>query len=286
VTALLADAIGKKLTVVMLETEKIRPNPNQPRREFDAEALAGLAQSIGRNGLLQPLTVRKTLTGYELIAGERRLRACRMAGMKKAPCIVINADDVRSAELALIENIQRRDLGFFEEAQAFAAILHDERLTQEELARSLGISQSAVANKLRLLRLSESERRRIISAGLSERHARALLRLDGAEREEALSTAAARGLNVAQTERLVEEMLKDKEDRRPARGLPVLKDIRIFINTFTNAVSVMRSAGIDAVAVRQENEEYLEYTVRIPKKKQARQAAGAEKSARASEYAV
>lgn len=262
----------KKATVLMLPVCDIVASPFQPRQTFDDEALSGLTQSIRENGILQPLTVRKLPDGrYELIAGERRLRAATAAGMTNVPCVVIEANDSQSAIFSLLENVQREDLGFFEEAEGMARLLQAEGITQEELASQLGKSQPAVANKLRLLRLSPEDRVKIMKAGLTERHARALLKLTGDDRARALDRIIANKFNVAQAEKLVDSMLTPREVHK-AHTLPVVKDVRIFINTFNNAVNVMRSAGINAIAVNQEYDDYLEYTVRIPKERATRSA--------------
>jgi ParB family chromosome partitioning protein len=262
----------KKASVLMIPVQEITASPFQPRQTFASEALSGLTQSIRENGILQPLTVRRlSAGGFELIAGERRLRAAAAAGLTGVPCVVIDASDSQSAIFSLLENVQREDLDCFEEAEGMARLLQAEGITQEELAAQLGKSQPAVANKLRLLRLAPEERVRISKEGLTERHARALLKLSGEDRTRALDKIIANKLNVAQAEKLVDSMLGDKQVHKP-HTLPVVKDVRIFINTFNNAVDVMRSAGIDAVADSREYDDYLEYTVRIPKERTTRSA--------------
>ena len=218
----------KKL--IQLAPENIRANPAQPRQEFEPEALESLAESIRQNGLLQPVTVRRTQDGsYELVAGERRLRACRMAGVKLIPCIVSGCDARQSAILALLENLQRRDLGVFEEAEGLRRLVEEWGVTQEEAAARLGKSQSSIANKLRLLRLGEEERRIITEAKLTERHARALLRLEKEEeRLAALKVVAERGMNVAQTEHYIEQLLgtPDKPQKPRRRVVVLALDLR------------------------------------------------------------
>lgn len=255
-----------KLKLTRLPTAKILPNPSQPRKVFQEEELKSLAQSIQENGLLQPVTVRRENGVYYLVAGERRLRACKLAGIKEIPAIIADCEPEDSAVLALLENIQRRDLQMFEQAAAIACLLREWKITQEEAARRLGMSQSYLANKVRLLKLSADEQAEIIENSLTERHARALLRIDDIElRRRVLKAAVARKLNVSQTEALVAESMKPKETTRKARRTFVAKDIRLFINTIDHAVDAMKTAGIQAHTEKKETEEYIECTVRIPK---------------------
>ena len=201
---------------------------------------------------------------------ERRLRAAKIAGLREVPCLVVEADGPRAALLALIENLQREDMNCFEEAEGIKKLIEVYGLTQEEAAHQLGCAQSTVANRLRILRLTEEERGTIISEGLTERHARALLRLEGEQRKTALMRIVRRGLNVEQSERLIEEMLeeaKPKEKRR--RPTPLVRDVRLFLNTVNNAIDTMRRSGIEASAEKIETEEYIEYLVRIPKNKKS-----------------
>ena len=253
--------------VLYLSTDVLRPNPNQPRRDFDESALRELSESIRRYGILQPLTVRRAAEGYELIAGERRLRAARLAGVREVPCLLARSSAEESALLALIENLQRSDLHYLEEAAAIARLISAYGLSQEQAAEKLGKSQSAVANKLRLLRLSPECARILRENGLSERHARALLRLaDEEDRLAALRTIAARGYNVAQSESYIEQLLKAKQKTPPAR-LPtyIIKDVRIFLNTIRRSVDVMQRAGVRADVQREDTEEGILLTIRIPR---------------------
>ncbi|MBQ8352096.1 MAG: ParB/RepB/Spo0J family partition protein [Clostridia bacterium] len=253
-----------------IEAARIEPNPAQPRREFDTEALLALSESIRRHGILQPPVVRRLPGGekYELIAGERRLRAARMAGLEILPCLVRESSADESAELAIIENLQRRDLDIFEEASAIAALCDRFRMTQEQVAARLAVSQSYVANKLRLLRLSQGARGVIAAAGLTERHARAVLRLPEERREPALRHMADEGMNVAAAEKYVERLLEEKRPR--ARHAGVIKDIRLFYNSLDRAMRLVREAGIDIAAERRENEGEIELTIRIQKPSGAR----------------
>lgn len=257
---------------------KIRPNKSQPRKQFCEEELASLARSISENGVLQPLTVRKiSQTEYELVTGERRLRASALAGLHRVPCIVIRCNDKESAVYALLENLQRADLGIFEEARGISRLIRRYGLTQEQAAQQLGKTQSTIANKLRLLRLSFEEQEWIESAGLSERHARALLKLtDEPTRREVLSRVISEGLNVSQTEELVAYLCKFSPKKKyRGKSKAVIKDIRIFVNTINKAIDTMRQAGIDAEAQKTDNEDFIEYTIRISKVKGSK----AEKSA-------
>lgn len=246
----------------------IVPNRSQPRRDFNENALALLADSIKKNGILQPLTVRRTdsVGTYELIAGERRLRAAAMADFCEVPCIIVQADDRKSAELALIENLHRENLNIFEQAGAMAALIDIYSLTQEQAAHQLSMSQSAVANKLRLLKLSESERQIILSSSLSERHARALLRISDVElRLAALRHIAARSLTVAESESYIEKLLCQKEEEKRRKNMKiVIKDVRIFYNTIDHAIDTMRRAGIDVTSSRRDNGDSVEMTIKIP----------------------
>lgn len=247
---------------------KIRPNKAQPRRQFHEEELKSLSLSIAENGILQPLTVRKiSPSEYELVTGERRLRAAALAGLRKVPCVVIRCSDKESAVYALLENLQRADLGMFEEARGISRLIRRFGLTQEQAAEKLGKTQSTIANKLRLLKLSFEEQEWIENAGLSERHARALLKLENeSDRREALSQIIAEGLNVAQTEALVSSLcnISPKSESR-GRSKAVIKDLRIFLNTINKAVDIMRLAGIDAKTHKTDSDNFIEYTIRIPK---------------------
>ena len=261
----LQDQAGGSVTIPVAQIE---PGLNQPRKHFDEEALAGLAESIRQHGIIQPLTVRRLSSGYyQIIAGERRWRAARMAGLAEVPAIVIEADDRMVMELGLIENLQRRDLDFWEEAKALERLTTVYGLSQEEAAAKVGKSQSAVANKLRLLRLPQDVLSLLRKNGFTERHARALLRLPTAEaQQEAAALLVQEGWTVARTERYVEEVLqteapKEKKNRRPL----LIRDIRFFLNSLDHSLAVMRSAGVDAKCHRAEEGEDLLLTIRIPR---------------------
>ena len=256
--------------VYEIPQDLIIPNPNQPRKRFDFDGLEELAQSIRENGILQPITVRSTQDKkFELIAGERRLRAARLVGMTKIPALVIDIQQKDSALFALIENLQRQDLSFFEEAEAIETLITDYKMSRDDVAKKLSIAQSTLSNKLRILKLPEEMRFRLAKAGLTERHARALLSLeDDAQRERALSIMIDRHLTVQESERMIEQMLsRNSKTRTNLRGL---RDVRLFINTLNHAVDTIRRAGVDADTARSETEEYIEYIVRIPKIEQLR----------------
>ncbi len=254
--------------VCYLPVEQIRPNPQQPRRAFRDSELGELSASIAQYGILQPLTVRKGEGDYELIAGERRLRAARLAGLAQVPCLIVAADDADAGLLALLENVQRQDLNCFEEAAAIAALIRRYGLSQEQVAEKLGRSQSAVANKLRLLRLGEEVRAQILRSGLTERHGRALLRLGtDDERLAVLDQVVARDMTVAQTEALVERTLHAIQTTPPPRRAYVIKDVRIFLNTIAHSLDVMKKAGVAAAMERTDGEENITLTIHIPVKK-------------------
>ncbi len=250
--------------VVLLDISEIQPNPAQPRKAFDPDSLTSLAESIRKNGILQPITVRKNQRGqYELIAGERRLRASKIAGLSQIPAIIMETGDQDSALFALLENLQREDLNYFEQATALSAAIVEWNITQEEAAQRLSMAQSTVANKIRLSRIPKKQQEQILNGGLTERHARSLLRItDDQKREEAIEEIIRRKLNVSQTERYVEGLLNGKTRRR---RIPVVKDVRIFLNTINKALEVMKNAGIQAEAEKKDDGSCIEYIVRIPK---------------------
>lgn len=252
--------------VLEVKISDIIPNPYQPRTNFDQSDIETLASSIAENGILQPLTVRRLGSKYELIAGERRLRAAKFCNMDTVPCIVYDIDQRESAILALVENIQREDLSFFDEALAIEKLIKFYGMTQEDAASKLGKAQSTIANKLRLLRLSDKEREMIIKADLTERHARALLKIGSADdRTAILGKIIHNHLNVERTEALIEDFLggervKNSYKKRSA----VFQNVKIFVNTINKAVQTMQAAGISADSKKIQNEDYIEYRVRIP----------------------
>ena len=254
--------------VMLLPVESIRPNPGQPRTVFSQPELEELAQSIRELGVLQPLTVRRNEGGtWELVAGERRLRAARLAGLHEVPCLAIQADEEASSLLALVENLQRRDLDFWEEALALRKLMEGFHLSQEETARRIGKSQSAVANKLRLLRLPEEALTLLRDGGATERHARALLRLPSPELQtEGAKRVVEQHLNVARTEALVEELLAGPPPKPRKKPKFVVRDVRLFLNTISHSLDLMRSAGVDARCRREDSEEEILLTIHIPRR--------------------
>lgn len=257
---------ARQLTRIRLED--IRANPDQPRKAFSENAIVELAGSIRRYGLLSPLTVRKGGSGgYELIAGERRLRALRLLGESETDALVLDVRDRDSALIALIENLQRENLSFFEEAEAYQALLDGHGLSREELAGRLSRSQSAVANRLRLLKLPPSVRAEISLGGLSERHARALLRLSAEEDQlEALRKAIKGQMNVRELESLIERMLCEKAiGRQRVRG--VYRDHRMFVNAMLNTVRALQESGAGVTSTVTERTDGVEIRVIIPRTK-------------------
>ncbi len=254
----------------------IKPNPNQPRLDIDMDALRELAASIENYGLMQPITVRQVIPfEYELVAGQRRLAACKMLGMDYIPATVMKVSEGDSAVLALVENIQREDLNYIEEAEAFVSVISEYGLTQDELAEKLGKTQSTVANKIRILKLPVKVRAMLCEYGLTERHARALLKLPNEEMQlDAVNEIVKRGLNVAKTEAMIERRLKNLESdravnenktKKPGHLPRTFKDIRIFSNTIKKAVELMNKSGVGATTKRRESDDYIEYTIKIPK---------------------
>ena len=266
--------------IIYLRVDDIAPNPVQPRKSFEPEALNELSASIKSYGILNPLTVRLRGGRYELVAGERRLRAARMAGLREVPCILLDVNMEDAGLIALVENLQRKDLDFIEEATGLSQLIRMFGMSQEEAARRIGKSQSAVANKLRLLKLPQDILDSLRENGLTERHGRALLRLPTDEqRREALGYIIDNGLTVAATDAYIDALLTDPEEEKPekspeelGRQTPpkrtfVLKDVRVFLNTLSRSIDLMKQGGIDAGFHREETEDSLILTISIPKNK-------------------
>ena len=253
--------------VLFLPVDAIVPNPDQPRKRFSQPELEELAASIQALGILQPLTVRRRNGGWELVAGERRLRAARLAGLAQVPCLSVQTDSQSSSLLALVENLQRRDLDFWEEAQALRRLIDTYHLSQEEAARRLGKSQSAVANKLRLLKLPDDVLALLRDGGCTERHARALLRLEDPETQRTAARQVTEGsLTVAQTEALVEALLSARPKAEKRRPTFIVKDVRLFLNTLTRSLDLMRSAGVDAQCRREDTDDAILLTIQVPRR--------------------
>lgn len=253
--------------VMSLLCAQLVPNPMQPRQFFHQQQLDDLATSIGRHGVLQPLLVRPHGDHWQIIAGERRWRAAQLAGLDAIPCMVTHADDETSALQAMVENVQRQDLHYLEQAKAIHNILRNTSMTQEELASQLGMAPSSLANKLRLLRLDSACVTCLIDHQLSERHARALLTLEAPEdRLQVLHHVVQHSLTVAQTERYIQRMLMDIQSTPPAqRRNYIIKDVRLFLNTINRSLRVMQDSGIDAQYGREDKEDAIYLTVRIPR---------------------
>ena len=246
--------------VVFLPVRSIRPNPAQPRKIFREEALDELADSIRQHGILQPLSVRRVGTAYELISGERRLRAAELAGVTDVPCILMSMDNKASGFAALVENLQRQDLDFIEEAMGIRRLIQEHSMSQEQTARLLGKSQSAVANKLRLLRHSEAVLSAIRESGLTERHARALLKLRSEEETlAAIALIARQNMSVARTEAYIDSLLREKEEKTGKAN------VGAFLNSLTQTLQKIQLSGIAAVSERRETESQIVLTITIPK---------------------
>jgi len=265
--------LGKSnMRIVSIPLSLISRNPYQPRSDFNDMELRELAKSIQSYGVIQPVVVRKTKDGYQLVAGERRLRACKMIGYEEIPAIVQEMNDERVAAVSLIENLQRKELNYFEEAHAYARLINEFGMTQEELAKRIGKSQSAIANKLRLLKLPPEIRAQILPELITERHSRALLKLDSVSaQEEVLKIIYEKELNVKETEELVETFLQNnipRENKNKDNGQSVsmiIRDARIFLNTIKETVSRAKQTGIDMYVVENDSESDYELIIRIPK---------------------
>jgi ParB family chromosome partitioning protein len=234
-----------EVKVVKVAIDQIFPNPYQPRKNFDEEALRDLSASIAQFGVLQPLLVAPADNGrYMLIAGERRLRASKMAKLQEVPVIISEYTSQQIAEIALIENLQREDLHFLEEAEGYEKLMEEFHLTQEAMAARVGKKQSTIANKLRLLRLSDRIRKILVEGGLTERHARALLKLDDEEKQvQVLTVVIDNGYSVRQTESYIEKLLEDKKQEKKKR-MVIVNDVRIYLNSIKQVVSAIKDVGI------------------------------------------
>lgn len=265
--------------IVYLRTDELTPNPVQPRKRFDDESLEELSGSIKSYGILNPLTVRLRCGKYELVAGERRLRAAKLAGLEEVPCILIDVNMEDASLIALVENLQRRDLDFIEEALGISQLIRMFGMSQEEAARRIGKSQSAVANKLRLLKLPSDVLESLRQNGLTDRHGRALLRLPNpVAQRAALEYIVDNGLTVAATDAYIDALLsapeeaEQKEEEKPEkRRTFVLKDVRVFLNTLSRSIDLMKQGGIDAGIQREETDDSLILTISIPKARQPSQ---------------
>ena len=247
--------------VVFLPAGRIRPNPAQPRKVFLEESLQELSESIRQHGVIQPLSVRRIGNSYELIAGERRLRAAKLAGLSEIPCIVMTMDEKESAMAAMVENLQRQDLDFIEEARGIAYLMDHWTMSQDQAAKIIGKSQSAVANKLRLLKHSDPVLRAIREGNLTERHARALLKLPSEpEKLAVIATVVQLGMSVARTERYIEERLAGNREERTFKP-----NLGAFLNNINQSLTRFQLSGISAVSQRTDTEDKIVLTITIPK---------------------
>lgn len=253
-----------------IPVDKVIPNPYQPRKVFSDSALEELSKSIQEYGVLQPITVRQKDNGYELVAGERRLRAAKLAKLETIPAIINNMSDQHSAVLALLENLQREDLNFIEEALGYENLIKEHNFTQQQLAQKLGKSQSTIANKLRILKLPESVKESLIENELTERHARALLKLPNEElMNEVISKVVKNELTVKKTEKLIKDILENIElekDPEKKQNIKCSMSIRIYLNTLKQAYDAIINTGIEAKYNEIDKGDYMEVVVKIPKK--------------------
>lgn len=268
---MLQERSGGVTQITKIPIANITTNPYQPRKTFSLEQLEELASSIREYGVIQPITVRKNfIGGYELISGERRLRASRIAGKTEIPCIIIDADENDSAIIALLENLQRADLTFMEEAEAISHLVQEHKYTQEQLAKKLGKSQSAIANKIRLLRLSDETKKIITENSLTERHARALLRVqDEHLQNKILKIVCEKQLNVTQTDLLIDktlERLASPTNEKEGKVKGVI-ELRMFLNTVNKAIDVVKRAGVPISAQKKDKGDCIEYVIKIPRNK-------------------
>jgi ParB family chromosome partitioning protein len=267
------DTVCDQGEIQEIPVENIRPNPYQPRKHIEQDKIAELAQSIRTYGLMQPIVLRITENGPELVAGQRRLMACIRLGWSVIPAIVRKLSDSAVATMALIENLQRENLSFLEEAEGYERLLREFKLTQEVLAQRLGKSQSTIANKLRILKLPEPVKQKLLTQELSERHARALLKLpDEAIQLRVLHEICNLNYTVKQTEKRVAEILQNPTGAvNKERRKVIIRDIRIFLNTIRQAVSILEAGGLGAKVKEEDCGDYLEITIRLPKQKRKQQ---------------
>lgn len=264
-------AIVSHNEIIDLPIDRIRPNPYQPRKFFERSTLMELSKSISQYGVMQPISVRFiNEKNYEIVSGERRLRASRMAGLFTVPCIIVNVSDRDSAAIALVENIQRENINFIEEAEGYYNLIKDYGYTQEQLSEIVGKSRSAITNKLRILKLDYNTKKRIIENNLTESHARALLKAESIKlREEILDKVIKYGLNVKRTEEMIEEALKKRDDTKIeiiksyGNGKKCFRDMRLFTNTIKQAVDIMKDAGIETEYVINNDGELYEINIKV-----------------------
>lgn len=263
---MLSPFFKKEEKIKYVDINTIQPNRYQPRTVFNETDLEELAQSIKEHGVIQPLTVRKMGDGYELIIGERRLRASKMIGLEQVPVIVKEYDDEATAAIALVENLQRKDLDFMEEALGYAMLIQQFGMTQQDLAEKVGKSQSTIANKLRLLKLPEDIQKALIEHNLTERHARSLLKLETAEDQRIiLEEIVSKELNVRDTDLLIDTYVTKKKENKKKMMIRVFKDMRLYTNTLWATIKQMRQGGLDIKVEEIEGDDFIEFKIRLPK---------------------
>lgn len=251
--------------IISIPVDQIKPSRYQPRLKFDEEALQELSNSIKENGLIQPITVRKMEDYYEIIAGERRYRASKLAGMEEVKCYVLSADEDQAAQMALVENVQRENLSAIEEAKSYLQIMRQASMTQEQVARKVGKSQSAVANKIRLLNLPEDIQEGVIEGKITERHARALLTVDEAQQKQAYQTILKKGYNVRESEAYIETLSKPQKTHKRQKTQGFSRQTQIAINTINQSVKMIEKLGIKVSVETQENDHEIKMVVHLPK---------------------
>ena len=262
----LQDKNNEKIKSVNIN--KIDANPYQPRTDFDEKSLKDLAESIDNFGIIQPLTIRPKGEEYELIAGERRLKAAKLAGLNEVPVIIKDFDNQETAEIALVENLQRKDLDFLEEAHAYEQLLNEFDLTQGELAKKIGKSQSTIANKLRILNLDLDIQKKAKNPHVSERHTRILLKIDEKEiQKEILNKIINDKLTVRETEKIVNDLFKDKEKKKKNNIKTAFKDLKPFTNSLNKTINEMKKAGLEFEVNKNKNKDYIEYNIKLPRKR-------------------
>ncbi|MEG2191825.1 MAG: ParB/RepB/Spo0J family partition protein [Oscillospiraceae bacterium] len=253
--------------ILQIPIDAIRPCPFQPRKLLNKQALEDLTQSIKENGILQPLTATRIDDGeYQLIAGHRRLLAAGKAGLKTVPVLVLDKSNQEIAVLSVIENLQREDLNYFEQAMAIQTLITQLHLTQSQVGEKLSLSQPAVANKLKLLQFSKEKQLRMLASNLNERHARAISRLPAEKQDRAIDFIIKNQLNVTKTDKYINSLLNPKQ-RTKQNTIISIKDIRLFTNTISKAVKLMQLAGFDTHYQQQEEGEYIKYSIIVPKTK-------------------
>lgn len=261
----LLEGESSKEKVIQARIDHLQPNPYQPRKSFPEEKIAELTQSIKTYGLLHPIVVRRAGRAYQIVAGERRVIACRNLGWKTIPAIVKELSDSAVAAMALIENLQRENLGYLDEAAGYARLIQTFNLTQEVLAQRLGKSQSTIANKMRLLKLPEEVKDLLVKEQLSERHARALLRLNSAEQQKKMvQEIIQRDLTVSDTEKRIDRLVERKEIEKPGmQRKGMVRDMRIFLNTIHQAIKIIEGSGLSPEVEEKVEQDYIEVTIRL-----------------------